>query len=373
MIDDAAQASRALGKRGDMVVHGVDPYNAEPPREALAGSPLTALDTFYVRNHGPVPSVAEPGAWGIRVDGLVERPLELTLADLRAQFPVRRMVATLQCAGNRRSGLQAVAAIPGEAPWGPAATGTAEWTGTPLAGVLEHAGLDSDAGYVELIGADTSPEAKPPQPFGASIPRRKALDGEVMLAWEMNGQPLLPAHGAPLRVIVPGYIGARSVKWLTRVSARATPSENFFQAHTYRLLAPDEDADAGLRGAGVPLGAVAVNADFLAPGDGAVVPAGPLEVEGYAFAGDDRHIVRVDVSVDGGRRWQPAELLDEPTRWAWRRWRAAVGVGPRPGPAQIVARAWDSAAATQPSDPAQLWNPKGYVNNSWASLWVKVR
>ena len=372
MTGEGTEASRALGKRDDMIVHGSDPYNAEPPRWALAGTTLTALDTFYVRNHGPVPAAADPADWSVRVDGLVRRPLELSVAELRAGFPARRLVATLQCAGNRRDGLAAVRAIPGEAPWGPGATGTAEWTGTPLAAVLEQAGLTEEAHYVELIGADISPEAQPPQPFGASVTRRKALAGEVMLAWEMNGRPLPAAHGAPLRAIVPGYIGARSVKWLTRITARSSPSENFFQARTYRLLTPDEDADAGLRGAGVPLGAVAVNADFLAPSDGARVPAGVVAVEGYAFAGDDRHIVRVDVSADGGRRWEQAELTDAPSRWAWRRWRARVTLGPISGPAEIVARAWDSAAATQPDDPAQVWNPKGYANNSWARLRVLV-
>ena len=372
MTDDAAQASRRLGKRSDMVVHGIEPYNAEPPRAALATEALTPLDAFYVRNHGPVPEAADPAAYRLRVEGLVAAPRDLSLGHLRERYPERRVVATLQCAGNRRAGLQEVAPIPGEAPWGPGATGTAEWTGVALADVLRDAGLAADATYIEMIGVDVSPEAQPPQPFGASVTRRKALDGEVMLAWAMNGEPLPAAHGAPLRAIVPGYIGARSVKWLTHVRARAAPSENFFQAHTYRLLSADEDADAGLRGAGIPLGAVAVNADFLCPDDGATVPAGALAVDGYAFAGDDRHIVRVDVSADGGRRWRQAELLDAPSRWAWRRWRATVTVGPQPGPAEIVARAWDSAAATQPEDPAQLWNPKGYANNAWARLRIVV-
>ncbi|HEX3834993.1 MAG TPA: sulfite oxidase [Solirubrobacteraceae bacterium] len=370
MTDDAAEASRALGKRGDMVVHTVDPYNAEPPRAALAAAPLTPLDAFYVRNHGPVPAT-RTASYRLCIDGLVVRPQELSVAELRDRFEERRMVATLQCAGNRRSGLQEVSPIPGEASWGPGATGTAEWSGVALADVLRDTGLAAEARYVELIGADISAEARPSQPFGASVSRRKALDGEVMLAWAMNGEPLPAVHGAPLRVVVPGYIGARSVKWLARISARETPSENFFQAQTYRLLGADDDADAGLRGAGFPLGAVAVNADFLAPADGSRVAAGELKVDGYAFAGDDRHIVRVDVSTDGGRHWHQAELLDAASSWAWRRWRATVTVDS--GAAEVVARAWDSAAATQPEDPAQLWNPKGYANNSWARLRLRVR
>jgi sulfite oxidase len=181
----------------------------------------------------------------------------------------------------------------------------------------------------------------------------------------MNGEPLTPEHGAPLRAVVPGYIGARSVKWLTHVNALARPSENHFQAVAYRLIPADDPG-----GEGVALGAVAVNADIVVPAPGERVGAGPLEVRGYAFAGDDRLIVRVDVSTDGGRHWREAELLGYDARWAWRQWRTVVDV--RPGELEIVARAWDSAAGTQPEDPASLWNPKGYVNNSWARSAVTV-
>jgi sulfite oxidase len=373
-VDDQAQADGLAltrdGKREDMVVHGSEPYNAEPPRAALAESALTPLDTFYVRNHGPVPEI-EPDGWRLRVNGLVKRPLEFSLEQLRDRFPHRTLTATLQCAGNRREGLLAVREIPGEAPWGPGATGTADWTGVSLADVLRAAGLLEDAHYIEFTGADVSAEVEPPEFFGGSISRRKALACEVTLAWGMNGEPLPAAHGAPLRVVVPGYIGARSVKWLQRITARRSPSENHFQAVAYRVLPADRLDQVGRRGAGVPLGAVAVNADILTPGDGDEVAAGELPVEGYAFAGDDRYVVRVDVSADSGRAWRQAELLDAPSHWAWRRWRASVEVSP--GPAELVARAWDSAMGTQPESAAQLWNPKGYANNSWARVRVRVR
>jgi sulfite oxidase len=343
-----------------VIVHSRDPLNAETPRAQLI-SALTPTDAFYVRNHGPIPRL-DPDA-RFRVGGLVERELELSAADLRERFEPRELVVTLQCAGNRRDGLMAVRDIPGETPWGPGATGTATWRGVALADVLAAAGLRDEAGHVEMVGAEAAEESG--APFGGSIPRHKALAAEVLLAWEMNGAPLTAEHGAPLRTIVPGYIGARSVKWLTHVTALAEPSANFFQATAYRLIPADDPG-----GEGVALGAVAVNADVLAPGDGDRVPAGPLEAAGYAFAGDDRLIVRVDVSTDGGRHWREAELLGEPAPWAWRRWRIVLDA--RPGPLEIVARAWDSAAATQPEDPASLWNPKGYVNNSWARVRVTV-
>jgi sulfite oxidase len=352
----------AVAKRQDMVVHQREPLNAESPPHALCASMLTPLDAFYVRNHGPAPKL-DASAWRLRVSGDVDRELELSLGELQERFAHRELTATLQCAGNRRAALIAVRDIPGEAPWRGGATGTASWRGVALRDVLEVAGLGPKAKHVAFLGADVSEDADPPQPFGGSIPRHKAMGEEVLSAWQMNGRPLTRVHGAPLRVVVPGYIGARSVKWVTEITARAEPSENYFQAHAYRLFTPDLDPDLAPPGSGVALRAVAVNADVLSPADGSTVAAGPVEIIGYAFAGGDRHIVRVDVSEDGGARWRQAELIDPPAPWAWRRWRATVTL-PH-GRHQIVARAWDSAAATQPERAERVWNPKGYANNAW--------
>src|ERR1700736_29209 len=225
------------GKRVDMVVHEEEPFNAEPPRGALAGACVTPLDSFYVRGHGRVPEI-DDGAWRLAIGGLTEHALELSLDDLRdARFTQRDVVATLQCAGNRRSALVAVRDIPGEAPWGPGATGTACWRGGALADVLAAAGVDARARHVAFVGADHCAQAAPPQLYGASIPLAKALGEEVLLAYEMNGRPLEPVHGAPVRVVVPGYIGARSVKWLRRIELRAEPWDGYFQETSYRLLA----------------------------------------------------------------------------------------------------------------------------------------
>jgi len=204
------------GKRAELIVHEQEPFNAETGLSALAEGPVTATDAFYVRGHGAVPEI-DPGAWRLHVLGVVERELRLSLATLREAFREREVTATLQCAGNRRKGLVAIRDIPGEAPWGPGATGTATWTGVALSDVLAAAGPLRAATDVGFDGADLCPEAKPPQRFAGSIPIDKACRREVLLAWAMNGEPLLPVHGAPLRVVVPGYIGARSVKWLERV------------------------------------------------------------------------------------------------------------------------------------------------------------
>ena len=354
------------GKRVDLVVHEEEPFNAETGLAGLVEGPLTATDAFYVRGHGAVPEI-DPAAWRLRVQGAVERELELSLATLREALREREVTATLQCAGNRRAGLIAIRDIPGEAPWGPGATGTATWTGVALADVLALAGPLCEAGHVGFEGADVSGEAKPAQRFGGSIPLEKACRPEVLLAWAMNGEPLPLVHGAPLRVVVPGYIGARSVKWLERIEVRSSPWQGYFQHVVYRLV--PEDGTPG-PGVGMALGLIALNSDVLSPADGDTIAAGPVEVRGYAFAGGERHVARVDVSLDGGASWSQAELLEDLGRWAWRHWRITLDLAP--GEQEILVRAWDSSAATQPEDEAALWNPKGYVNNARPRVRVRV-
>jgi sulfite oxidase len=356
------------GKRPDMLVHEAEPFNAEPPRGGLAVHSLTPFESFYVRGHGPVPQV-DAARCRLRVGGLVERPLELSLDELRGgRFTRRELVATLQCAGNRRSGLLAVRDIPGEAPWGPCATGTAVWGGVALAEVLAAAGPQTEAAHVGFAGGDDCAEATPPQRYGGSIPLAKALATEVLLADEMNGGPLPAVHGGPLRVVVPGYVGARSVKWLERIDLRAEPWDGYYQDIAYRLLAPDQRPGPGV---GIALGEIGLNADVLSHDDGDAVDAGAVELRGYAFAGGGRCVTRVDVSADGGRSWSCAELLDDQGPWAWRLWRAAVDL--EPGDREVVVRAWDGAANTQPERPETVWNPKGYVNNSWGRVRLAVR
>jgi sulfite oxidase len=164
-------------------------------------------------------------------------------------------------------------------------------------------------------------------------------------------------------VVVPGYIGARSVKWLERIELRAEPSDGYYQATAYRML-PEDGTPA--RGAGFPLGEVALNSDFLC----ATRADGRAELQGYAFAGGERRVERVEVSADGGH-WIPAELLEDQGEWAWRLWHVQLHLDP--GEHEITVRAWDSAAGTQPEDPAGSWNPKGYANNAWGRVRVTAR
>jgi sulfite oxidase len=354
------------GKHRDIIVRDRLPFNAESPGSVLAGAEITALDAFYSRNHGPFPDIARD-EWRLTVDGMVANPLTLTYDELVTLFTAYSVVATLACAGNRRAELLKVRPIPGKDPWAHGAISTAEWRGARLADVLEAAGVPDDDGLHVAFGApDVAAEAVPVQSYGSSIPLSKAMSREVLLAWEMNSEPLPRVHGGPVRVVVPGYIGARSVKWVAAISVQSGPSDNYFQASDYRMLPPEADPDTAAPGEGISLSSLPLNCDILVPGDDEVIPAGPLRISGWALAGDGRGIGRVDVSLDGGHTWRQADLQPAISQWAWRLW--SLTVDARPGPISVTARAWDETGVTQPESPAHLWNPRGYGNNAWAHV-----
>jgi sulfite oxidase len=354
-------------KDPSMVVRGTEPYNAGPPLESLRASFLTPVPLFFVRNHGTVP-VADAAAYRLTVTGLVDRKLQLSLAALQREFTPSTVTATIQCAGNRRRELNTVQSIEGEIPWDAEAVGTAAWTGVPLTDVLKAAGVRAPGRHVHLLGLDRV--AADAQGFGGSIPLEKAMSPEVLLAYEMNGSPLLPVHGFPLRVVVPGYIGARSVKWLRSVSVAAEPSGNYFQSRAYKLFPPHVRAQTVDWTAGLTLTEPPVNAVICTPREGQRVQTGYLSATGYAFAGGDRQIARVEMSADGGIHWETAQLVGEMHSWTWRFWEARLRLPP--GRRQLIVRAEDSAGAGQPPEPASVWNFKGYVNNAWHRVTIDV-
>lgn len=357
-------------KRDDMIVRTELPYNAEPPPWVLASTEITPVDTFYARNHGEFPDIAVD-EWQLTVDGLVDKPLTLTYEDLTSNLSQHWVIATLACAGNRRAELLRVRPMPGKAAWEHGAISTAEWRGVRLSDVLHAAGVHRDDGlHVAFEAADMAQEARPVQSYGGSIPLEKAMSPEVLLAWQMNGQALPRAHGGPVRVVVPGYIGARSVKWVTAVTVQAVPSQNYFQALDYRILPPQTDADTAGPGEGISLSTLELNCDILVPAEGAQVPPGALTIRGYGIAGDGHSVERVDVSVDAGRSWRQADLHHAPSRWAWRPWSLTVDVNP--GPLSIMARAWDDTGTLQPESAESLWNPRGYGNDSWPRIAATV-
>ncbi len=374
----------AAEDRGDgFVVHTTAPLNGGPTPQAQRASFVTPNHLFFVRTHGEVPHL-DPADVVLRIEGLVERPSSLTLEDLAQRFERTSVLATLVCAGQRRSELLEVAPVPGELPWNAEAVSTARWEGWRLSDVLLAAGLREGAAHVASEGHNRVEQNGQRFRFGTSIPLAKALAPEVLLADTMNGEPLPREHGAPLRLVVPGYIGARQVKWLRRIEVRDAPSENYYQAKAYRLY-PSGQGDEPDPATGFALGEASVNCLICDPSDGARVDGDRITVRGYAYGGGGRPIVRVEVSVDGGQRWTVARFDDlagdgtphvaaDPFagRFAWRFFSADVTC-PAGADIEVVARAWDEAANTQPASTREVWNVKGYMNNAWSRVRLERR
>lgn len=358
-------------KHHDLIVRETAPFNAGPPPALLRQSFITPQNLFFVRNHAPVPDI-DPASYRLKIGGMVNEPLTLSLDELRSRFTKREVAATLQCAGNRRDMLTAIAPVAGEVPWGAEAISTARWGGVALRDVLDAAGVKDDARHVAFLGLDEIAKRGARFGFGGSIPVDKALRPEVTLAYEMNGETLPPTHGFPLRAVVPGYIGARSVKWLSDITLQTVPSDNYYQARSYKLFPPQTDAEDADWEHALMLGELSVNSVITAPASGATIEGGSVLVQGYATAGGSRSVERVDVSTDGGAMWTTAALAEsdgEP--WTWRFWEARLEL--HAGTHTIAARAWDSAANTQPEDPRRIWNFKGYMNNAWDRVTVNLR
>ena len=360
-------------KHPDFIYYQKKPVNGAPPPFLARGEFITPFDLFYIRSHGDVPEI-DAASYRLSIRGLVATPNELSLEELRRDFPIHRIAVTLQCAGNRRDEFMAVRDIPGEAPWAGNAISHGVWTGVRLADVLARVGVDpAKARFVEFIGHDKTTKKDHP-PFGGSVPLSKALAPETLLAFELDGQPLPAFHGFPLRALVPGYLGARSVKWLREVNVLDHPSENIFQAEEYRLhpaaaTRHDHDAESALPMGEMPVTSYICRVQRGHPGGG-----DPMVIEGYAYVGGGHQIHRVEVSEDEGGNWTQARLLplpntglqttdEEAGRWTWRFWRAELPAAEF-APVHLVVRAWDTVGNTQPAHPANIWNFQGYGNNA---------
>ena len=322
-----------------------EPFNAETPLAELTGI-LTPVGRHYVRNHFALPD--HPGT--VTIEGAVARPLTLSVAELLARPPVSRFV-TLECAGNGRAFLDPPP--PGE-PWQLGAVGTAEWTGVPLADLLAEAAPSPGAIEIRFRGADrgTPGGLAHEIAFERSLP--PSMAAEALVAYAMDGRPLTPNHGAPLRLIVPGSYGMASVKWLAGISVVREPFRGFFQVERYVVD-------------GQPLGPIAPRAVIVAPADGAVVAGGPNLIRGFAWAG--RGLARVEVSLNGGTTWRRARLGSRLAAEAWQTWQVRWSAR-KPGPAVILARAVEAGGRVQPLEPVR--DPLGYRNNAAQPVRVEV-
>ena len=349
-----------------LIIRSETPFNAETPLQRLRGAFTTAQRDFYVRSHGSVPVLREE-SYRLAVRGRVQRPLELSMEQLRSGFPRRAVMAAMQCAGNRRADLHEVRPVMGDK-WSAGAIGNAVWRGVSLVDVLRAAGAESDARlHVAFDAYDSVAEGGR---FGVSIPMAKALCPDVVLAFAMNDEALAPEHGYPLRVVVPGFAGVRSPKWLAAITVQDRPSDNAMQQTDYKLLPPAVTRETVDWANGVTINEMPLNSAICEPADGAEVRSGSAQVRGYAMA-SGRGIERVDVSADGGRSWVQAALQRQPEApWSWTFWETEVDLPA--GEHELAVRAWDSAGQTQPAAAEDAWNFKGYLCAAWHRVRVRV-
>ncbi|MDA1001312.1 MAG: sulfite oxidase [bacterium] len=336
--------------------------NSALPLEALE-KPITPAGMHYVLHHYDVPQ-PDPAAWRLEVGGLVEKPLSLSLDALRG-MPAAAYAAVFECAGNGRAHM---APRRLSQPWFHGGVGCAEWRGVRLRAVLEAAGVKAGAPEILFTGLDEGVQGGERQFYQRSLPVKEAMGEASLLAWEMNGQPLPAAHGAPLRLVVPGWYGMANVKWLGRIEAIGEPFHGYQMDVAY---VASKSADAP--GARITL--MKPRALMAPPGipvymsaGGRICDAGEVHIEGKAWSGRAR-IIRVEVSTDGGASWQAAGLgaARSPHAWApwFFKWNAA------PGRHTLICRATDETGEMQPLDPE--WNVEGMINNAVQRVEVEVK
>jgi DMSO/TMAO reductase YedYZ molybdopterin-dependent catalytic subunit len=311
---------------------------------------ITPTGMHYLLVHFDIPYV-DGSTFRLEVGGAVSKPLSLTLDDIRRR-PAVTIPVTMECAGNGRARLNP---RPISQPWIVEAIGTATWTGTPLAGVLDEAGLNTSVVDIAFLGADAGVQGGEPHRYGRSLSTEDAMRPEVLLAYEMNGRPLEPQHGYPLRLLVPGWYGMTSVKWLDQIEALTEPFDGYQQRVAYKYQENEDDA-------GTPVTRIHPRALMIPPGvpefltRTRIVEPGEVVVTGRAWSGL-APIERVEFGVDGS--WSDATLDDPVGEFAWRGWSASFSASP--GEHELSCRASDAAGNVQPTD--QPWNVQGMSNN----------
>jgi len=346
------------------ITRSVEPEVLECPFEQL--SLCTPNDLFYVRNHFPPPEI-DINTWSLSVEGTVAKPLKLSFEDILT-MPKRAVPATLECAGNSRTFL--IPAVKG-VQWDLGGISNAEWTGVSLADVMERAGVDPSTVDLIFEGGDEGEapgEIRPPGliHFSRSVPMSKALDKDVLLAYEMNGERLTPAHGFPLRLIVPGWYAVASVKWLKRILAIDKQFQGYWQTVDYSFWVDN---------AGVPeckpITEMLVKSQMAYPQAHEKVPANSLyKVAGAAWSGSGK-IVKVEVSTDGGESWKLAEITTERKLGVWSLWHYEWHTPKEPGDRVLLSRATDDKGNIQP--PAHDIGHMTYMINFCLPIPVQVQ
>jgi DMSO/TMAO reductase YedYZ molybdopterin-dependent catalytic subunit len=347
---DPAEAAQNAADAG-LLIHRVDPLNGEIRISDLSGDTIVPSDRFYLRNHFDIP-ILDGERYRLSVRGLVEQPIDLSLAELR-NLPSESRVVTLECAGNGRSLFEPVP--PGE-PWRLGAASTAEWTGLPLVELLDRVGVQPGATDIIFRGADNGcvPDVDSPIRFERSLGLDQIRDSGALLAYAMNGEPLSVPHGYPLRLVMPNWYAVASVKWLTDIVVTDRPSDGFYQADRYWYEWVRDGREER-----EPVTFLNVRALITTPGSDASIPRGETAIRGVAWSGA-ANIAKVEVSLNGDP-WQEARMIGEPPRGAWQWWELLTSLD-QVGSLVVRARAMDMAGRTQPEHAE--WNRLGYGNNS---------
>lgn len=360
------------------------PFNAEPPSAILTGSFHTPSDVFYIRNHLPVPPKVNFDEYKLEVTceaGIDCKTLHLSLDDIK-KLPHVSLSAVIQCGGNRRSDMSSLKPVRGLS-WKSGAIGNALWTGVRLCDVLQQAGVKEgmygNIKHVQFEGLDQDAMGST---YGASIPIETAMNPErdVLLVFEMNGEELPIDHGYPLRVLVPGSVGARSVKWVSRIILSTEESPSIWQQRDYKLFPSHVDISNVDYSLSQAMHDMPVQSAICLPVSGSTVHSkeGNVTVRGYAWSGGGKGIARVDVSINGGKDWSSAQLKSDPNAkynrvWAWSLWEVTIPIPlNHSGQLDICCRAIDSSCNTQPESVQSVWNFRGLANNSWHHIKVNV-
>ncbi|GAB4844858.1 Nitrate reductase [NADH] 1 [Ancistrocladus abbreviatus] len=388
---DKATADHWIERNPSMVrLTGKHPFNSEPPLTRLMHHGfITPVPLHYVRNHGPVPQ-AKWQDWTVEVTGLVKRPRLFTMDQLVNEFTSREFPVTLVCAGNRRKEQNMVKKTSGFN-WGASGTSTSVWRGVPLRDVLKRCGVMSrkkGALNVCFEGAEDLPGGGGSK-YGTSISKGVAMDPsrDIILAYMQNGQRLAPDHGFPVRIIIPGFIGGRMVKWLKRIIVTTKESDNYYHYHDNRVLPSHVDAELANAEAWwyKPehiINELNINSVITTPCHEEILPINsfttqrPYTLRGYAYSGGGRKVTRVEVTMDGGETWHICQL-DHPEKpnkygkfWCWCFWSLEVEVLDLLSAKEIAVRAWDESLNTQPEK--LIWNVMGMMNNCWFRVKTNV-
>lgn len=352
----ASLLPRSASAAGTLLQHLGSPQDLATPLTSFDRL-ITPADIFFVRSHFGPPALDPKRT--LTVEGAKQK-LPLRAADLR-KFPEVTVTAVLQCAGNGRAMSDPpVAGVQ----WVHGAMGQATWTGVRLVDLLEKAGLPADAAHVRFQGADLPPKPAVPA-WIRSLPLARAIDPTTIVAYRMNGEPLPLSHGAPLRLVVPGWSGNHWMKWLTSIRAQREEAEGFYMQTGYRYPNAPVAPGTAVKPADMsPVTSFPVKSLIARPADGARAQPGPQEVVGVAFSGL-APIERVEVSVDGGARWEVAKLEGEPGLGRWQVFRHLFEAS-RPGEYRVLARATDTKGNAQPEKAP--WNPSGYFWNAWHAV-----